>query len=130
MHIKIWFEHGAFPTNYMYSNIMIPGAKKVKLRALGNQNPFQNVANIHAKQAIDASDFSVARAVFYQAGKVELFNKTEVGEPFLMMIKKAERGLRLSVSDPTQKLQQRHFRLEGTYSTQNQDIILKNGQFD
>jgi nitrogen fixation protein len=62
----------------------------------------------------------------YKAGKSAAFGGLEVDQPCLVMLKKQENGIQVSVADPTQKLAEINLILKGEYSGVN--LIVKNGK--
>jgi hypothetical protein len=66
-------------------------------------------------QAVTTTDASSGGAVFYKAGKADLMGGTEADSPCVVMLKKEKGILMISLSDPTQKLEQIRLTLNGKY---------------
>ncbi len=69
------------------------------------------------------SDNGTLGAVLYKPGKSNLFGGIEANAPSLLMLKKEKVGMRLSVSDPTQKLTEIQLKIKGNYQADHSKII-------
>jgi len=112
---KLWFEHGINPVNDSYEYILVPNAKRADLETMETELPFK-ITNEKNMQEVVSEDGSIAGIVFYEAGKSEIFGGIEVDQPCLLMIKKSDSGIQISVSDPTQKLSKIKLIINGDYS--------------
>jgi chondroitin AC lyase len=112
---KLWFEHGTNPADESYNYILVPNASKDELESLEKELPFE-IINSKNRQEVIATDNLMAGVVFYNAGKSEAFGGIETDQPCLVMIKQQDSGIQVSVSEPTQKLNELNLILNGEYS--------------
>ena len=112
---KLWIDHGVNPTNQKYAYILIPDATKAILQKMETQPPFNILKNDTTMQGVVSSDKSLAGIVFWEAGKTDLFGGIEVSAPCIVMLKKENGLLKVSLSDPTQKLSQLQITMKGKY---------------
>lgn len=112
---KLWFDHGVNPDDESYNYILIPNATKTDLEEMEDQLPFQ-IINLKNMQEVISLDGTIAGIVFYEPTKSYVFGGIEVDQPCLVMLKKMENEIQLSVSDPTQKLKELNLILSGEYS--------------
>ncbi len=125
---KLWFEHGANPSNQSYAYVVVPKATKAKMQLLETKPSFRIVKNENNIQAVVSSDQKWGGMVFYQAGKTELFGGIETDQPAVLMVTKEKNGLSVSVSDPTQKLGQILLTLKGNYQSANPACSVSSSQ--
>ena len=112
---KLWFDHGLNPDNLKYAYFLVPGATKAILQKMETQPSFKILKNDTIQQAVVSSDKSIAGVVFLQAGKTDLFGGLEVSAPCIVMLKKEKGLLKVSLSDPTQKLDKLQLTMTGKY---------------
>lgn len=125
---KLWFEHGANPSNQSYAYVVVPKATRAKMLQLETKLSFRIVKNENNIQAIISSDQKWGGMVFYQAGKTELFGGIETDQPCVLMVKKEKNGLLVSISDPTQKRGQIQLTFKGNYQTTNPSVSVSLSQ--
>lgn len=125
---SLWFEHGTDPVDQSYAYLIIPGANLASMSKMEKQFPFRIVKNDKEQQVIIATDETIGGAVFYKAGKSELFGGIETDQPCIVMVKKDKNAYVLSVSDPTQKLSQIRLSLKGNYQTSNSQATVLHKQ--
>ncbi len=122
---KLYFEHGVNPKNDSYEYILIPNAEKAELEEMETELPFK-IKNETDRQEVIATGGSVAGVIFYEPGKSDVFGGIETDNPCLVMLKKQESSIQLSIADPTQKLKELNLVLQEKYSGENATI--KNGK--
>lgn len=116
--LKMWFDHGANPKDKSYAYVLVPNTTSEKMKALNANQPF-TISNEKAQQSVIMKDGSLGGIVFYQAGSSNLFGGISVSEPVVLMVTKANGDLEISVSDPSQTLQDVKISLGGKYSAEN-----------
>jgi chondroitin AC lyase len=121
---NLWFDHGKNPSNESYCYILIPNASKVLLQKMENEAPFK-IHNTVTLQEVVAIDGTLARAVFYQPGTSKALGVT-TNKPCLVMMERDKEGIRISASDPTQKLEEIELIIEGNF--ESADSSVKDGQ--
>lgn len=119
---KLWFEHGTNPSGETYAYSIIPQATKAQMQQLETKPSFRIVKNENNIQAVISSDQQWGGIVFYQAGKSEIFGGIETDQPGVLMVRREKDGLSVSVSDPTQKLDQIQLTLKGNYQTAHPSV--------
>ncbi|NQU54999.1 MAG: polysaccharide lyase 8 family protein [Bacteroidetes bacterium] len=112
---KLYFDHGKNPKNESYIYILIPNALKTDLEEMETELPFE-IINSKSTQEVVNLDKSLAGIVFYEAGKSDIFGGVEVDKSCLLMLKKRNDGLQVSIADPTQKLSEINMILNGEFS--------------
>jgi chondroitin AC lyase len=115
---KLWFEHGKNPKNDSYQYVLVPNASKQKMEELNSNQPFK-IKNRKDIQEVVTLNGETGGVVFYQPGKSEIFGGVEVDKPCLVMLKKQEDGLQVSLADPTQLLDEINIWLNGSFSGEN-----------
>ncbi|MBL0715613.1 MAG: hypothetical protein JJV98_18140 [Desulfosarcina sp.] len=113
---KLWFEHGINPSGKKYSCILIPKATKSILADMELKNPFE-IWNHFDLQMVKTADNSMAGVVFYKAGQAKVFGGIEVDQPCLVLLKKENTGLKVSVADPSQILDSIQITFKGPFQT-------------
>lgn len=112
---KLWFDHGVNPSNQTYAYIIVPNATTRLMKKMENGDSFRIVKNDGDMQAVESADRSMAGVVFYKTGKADVIGGVEVNQPCIIMLQKESGQIKISVSDPTQKLEQVQVSLEGKY---------------
>lgn len=115
---KLYLEHGVNPEDQTYEYILVPNATKTELEQMVIEPPF-SISNQTDNQEVIASNGNIAGIVFYEPGNSNVFGGIETDQPCLIMVKKLENGLEVSVADPTQKLIEINLVLAGEYSGNN-----------
>ncbi|MFT4537395.1 MAG: chondroitin AC lyase [Saprospiraceae bacterium] len=115
---KLWYVHGTNPKSGSYEYILVPNTTKVQLKELEVNSPFKIINKEHI-QSVETIDGSKAGISFYRAGKADFLGGIEVNQACLILLKKQNNNLLLSVSDPTQKLSEIQIIIEGHYDHEN-----------
>jgi len=115
---KLWFEHGINPKNDSYQYVLVPNASKQKMEELNSNQPFKIKNRKELQEVVDVN-VETGGVVFYQPGKSELFGGIEVDKPCLVILKKQEDGLQVSIADPTQSLNEINLTLNESFSAEN-----------
>ncbi|MCF6332386.1 MAG: polysaccharide lyase 8 family protein [Draconibacterium sp.] len=111
---KLWFDHGVNPKDETYNYILVPNATKTILEEMEKQLPFE-IVNRKNRQEVVSTNGLIAGIIFYEPGKSDVFGGIEVDQPCLVMLKKHDNGLQVSVADPTQKLSEINLILNDEY---------------
>lgn len=119
---KLWLEHGTNPKSESYQYVLVPNADQQIMKTLETQSPFK-IQNENDRQEVVSADGEMGGAVFYKPGKSEIFGGMEVDQPCVVMIKKSEVGLSVSVSDPTQLLSEITLVLYEPFSGENVESL-------
>ena len=112
---KLWFEHGVRPADQSYAYYMLPNAKKKDLRRMERKPSYKILKNDKTMQAVVAADGSMAGVVFYDAGQADVFGGIKVDQACIVLLKIEGDGMRFSIADPTQKLEELSCSFEGPY---------------
>lgn len=108
-------DHGTHPQGATYAYIVLPAAGESQTRAYAQQQATEVVSNTNELQAVSNTQLGIHYAVFYKPGKVAFPGGMRLAthEPALFMIKSSgDRVERITVADPTRKLEKITFRLE------------------
>lgn len=111
---KLWFEHGKNPKAGSYAYIIVPNTTERQMTELESNSPFK-IINNESLQAVESFDGSSAGISFYKAGKANIFGGIEVNQACLVMLEKQNKDIKISVSDPTQKLTEIQITLKDQY---------------
>ncbi len=122
---KLWFDHGTKSDNQKYAYCLVPAATKAILSQMEKSPGFTIQKNDTTLQAVTTPDGTLGGAIFYKAGKIRLPSGIEVDKPCIVMMKKEKGALKISLSDPTQKLDQIKLTLDVKYETKDSVISLK-----
>jgi chondroitin AC lyase len=122
---KLWFDHGIKPDNQNYAYCLVPAATKAILSQMEKNPSFTILKNDTTLQAVVTPDATLGGAIFYKAGKIKLLSSIEVDKPCIVMVEKEKGALKISLSDPTQRLDQIKLTQEGKYKTKDSSISLK-----
>lgn len=118
---KLWLEHGENPQNKSYQYVLIPNATVGKMKALDADFPFI-FHNQKSKQEVVSKDEKLAGVIFYEPGKSGVLGGIEVDKPCVLMIKKDDDEIKLSIADPTQLLSEINVTVNGEFSGENTEI--------
>lgn len=122
---KLWFEHGTNPNGESYQYILVPNASKQKMEEMESNQPFK-IKNRTEFQEVVTANGETGGVVFYQPGKSDLFGGVDVDKPCLLMLRKQEDGLQISLVDPTQLLSEIILTFNESFSGEN--VELQNGR--
>ena len=101
--IEMWLEHGKKPVNDSYAYAILPN-KTAEETAQYAQNPDIEVLMCTEKiHAVKERTTGLLGIVFWEAGS---FGNITVSKPMAIMLRETEKGYLLSVSDPSQLLQE------------------------
>lgn len=114
---KMWVDHGAKPEDGSYAYAVMPGVDRNAFATQADDLPFEILAQTSAVQAVEFADQNLAQIVFFEASSLRGLDTMDVAvdAPCLVMIQKDGEGVSLSVSDPTQKLDQIQITLRGVF---------------
>ena len=115
---RLWFDHGTNPKDKSYEYILVPNTTRGNMEALNKNFPF-TILSTKAQQSVIAKDGSLGGVIFYEAGTSSFFGGISVSQPLVLMVKKTEDGLSLSVSVPSQKLKSSKIAFPGKFSGEN-----------
>jgi chondroitin AC lyase len=119
---KLWFDHGIDPSGKSYAYCIVPQASRAKMEQLEVKPTFRILKNTSDIQEVVPADGKWGGVVFYQPGKAELFGGISTSQPCIVMLKKENGKLSVSVSDPTHKLAQIQLSLSGNYQCSSEEV--------
>lgn len=101
----LWMNHGIKPLNQSYSYIVIPDIALNKVPSQFTNKNILILSNNAKIQAVMNQSLKLTQIAFYEAGRINLDNKTsvEVDQPCLLMIHQTQRATKITVSDPENK---------------------------
>lgn len=112
---KLWIEHGAQPEDHRYHYTLVPDAGEKTMKRLHRKTPF-TIHNEKDMQSVITRNGKQAGIIFYNAGSSEYFGGVQANQACIALLKKQKKQVLISVVDPTQKLDQLQFTLNGEYS--------------
>ncbi|MCK5369704.1 MAG: hypothetical protein KAQ62_14185, partial [Cyclobacteriaceae bacterium] len=122
---KLWFEHGVNPNDQSYAYVLVPNADKTLMNEIEIASPF-TILNDKERQEVVSINGLQTGIVFYKSGKSNLFGGIEVDQPCLVLLKKQNDDVQISMSDPTQQLDKIQFTINGEYNYKNG--LVENGK--
>lgn len=117
----LWLDHGRRPSGASYAYIVAPGVEAEGLRTYAEAPPVRIASNNARLQAVRHERLGLTQAVFYEPGAVEVAPGVTVAAetPGLVMVEtEGGRVRRLSVADPTRKLEEMRLRVGGGFEGQ------------
>ena len=111
---NIYLNHGKNPVDASYQYILVPNATRKQLEQFQKSAAFE-ITNTKEQQIVSRKDKSLSGIVFYEAGKANLFGGITVNKPCLLMVEKRDKGLKVSISDPTHQLKNIQITFKGKY---------------
>lgn len=99
---KLCVEHGENPVGATYAYATVPYATEEELAEYAALQEVEIISNTPDCQAVRKRSIGISSYVFYKAGACE---EIEVSEPCIIMISEEGNEYKLSVCDPTQKLE-------------------------
>jgi chondroitin AC lyase len=110
----LWLNHGLKPNAASYAYIVIPSITASAVEPYSRKADIVILTNTAEMQAVQNKRLQVSQVVFYQPGTIILSPgiRLTAKSPCMVMIRmNGNRVERLSVSDPTQKLQSLQFQI-------------------
>jgi chondroitin AC lyase len=113
----LWVDHGVRPVNGSYAYAVMPGVDLGTFTSLSKKLPFHVISNSVDIQAVAFPDEGIVQAAFFQAGSVQVLDglSLRVDAPCLVILQQQSDKWTVSVSDPTQRLDQVHVTLGGSF---------------
>lgn len=126
---KMWFSHGAKPSNASYSYMVLPGANKKDMVAF-KPSTVNIVANSSVLQAVSHDALNIVQAVFYEAGNLNTATlSVTVDKPCLLMIRDAGTSkMTIAVSDPLHKESTLKVNVKDLSTGKSKELTLNLGQ--
>lgn len=112
---KMWMDHGVDPRDQTYNYILVPRADRALMEELQKQAPF-TIVNEKNLQAVSTPDGAQVGMVFYAAGASKGEEDIRAEQACLVLLKRTEEGIVVSVADPTQKLEEIRLSIAGTFT--------------
>jgi chondroitin AC lyase len=113
--LRLWFDHGSNPEDENYAYILVPNATNQKMEDLQKSSPFK-IVNTKVQQSVETVSGDKAGIIFYAAGNAAIFGGIAVDKPCIILLEKTNNLTKISVSDPSHKLQNISISLEGKYT--------------
>lgn len=114
-------DHGRQPKDGEYAYIVLPGVDVMRARRYTQHPPVEVISNTPALQAVSHTLLGVHYAVFYESGEVIFPGEIHLAsdKPALFILKSTDGNLeRITVADPTRKLQEITCRLMDSAGTE------------
>jgi len=106
MVFKMWIDHGKKPSSASYEYIVVPGISEKDV-AGHNHEGITIISNHESLQAVAQRDLKIIQAIFYTLSELSWQGiKIKVDKPCILQIRDFDKsGVKLSVADPAQKLE-------------------------
>lgn len=108
---KLWIDHGRQPENASYQYIVVPSTSVSGMSNITNDRHIEILSNNSDLQAVRNSELNLCQIIFYKAGAIQITPEIKIGidSPGIVMVKTDGQVIkRISVSDPTRKLNKIH----------------------
>lgn len=112
--LRMWFDHGKNPQEEHYAYVLVPNATESQMAKLHEDSPFV-IENEKEYQSVISKDGSLKGIVFYKAGNADILGGIQVDNPCILLMEESKTGIELSISEPTQKLENIELSLAGSY---------------
>ncbi len=110
---EMWYSHGINPTDEGYAYVLLPGATEAETADYAANSGLTVLKNDSMIQAIKDAKSGITGIVFWQKGTIEGIT---VDAPCAVMVKETDTEYIISVSDPTQKLENIKLTLPAVYT--------------
>jgi chondroitin AC lyase len=102
----LWLDHGPRPRSASYAYIVAPAMKEKDIAAYSKKNAIEIISNTAALQAVHNKSLKLTEAVFYEPGEIKLWKDAAlvVHQPCMIMVDMRSVKTKITVSDPTHKL--------------------------
>jgi chondroitin AC lyase len=113
--LLVTYEHGVQPRGQAYAYLMFPGAKADAMSAKSQSPAVEVLSNSPALQAVRSADRTRIQAVFFESGKLEYApgRTVAVDQPCLVLVDATGGPGRVTVAEPTQKLEAVNVTVDG-----------------
>lgn len=129
---KLWMDHsGNSKQSNNYEYMVIPAVSQTGLNDFISNPTVDIVANNSTIQAVKSTDNSEMQFVFYKACKTTAFAVNEFIQtlnPGLVILKRENKRIAVSVSDPTQTLTEFRLKISGKYSAEGIQYTQKSNE--
>ncbi len=98
---EMWFGHGKKPSNETYSYVLLPGKTAQETSLYAAKPDISIISNTEKKQIVRENNLGITGMVFWESGE---HDEISVSKPLILMIRESGGEYVLSLSDPTQKL--------------------------
>lgn len=115
---QLWFSHGINPISGSYAYILLPNRTKEQTEAYAKENQVEILSNTGEIQAVRKKNLGTTGIIFWKEGT---FEGISVNKPCIVMYSENETGMKIAVSDPTQKLSELKLTITGEYNVKSQD---------
>ncbi|PCJ60843.1 MAG: hypothetical protein COA79_07225 [Planctomycetota bacterium] len=115
---KLYIEHGAKPTDKKYSYTVVPNIKVNGVKAYISKGNIKILKNTKGIQAVMSKSLKLTQIAFFKPGvlKIDSNLSVTVDQMCLLMIQRVENKIKLSLSDPKQKLKGINIRISGAFT--------------
>jgi len=117
---KLWIDHGQRVSNGNYQYIVVPATAADKVESFAQKPNVKILLNTPDIQAVQNTSLGILQAIFYRSGEIQSsdFN-IKMDSPGVIMLKKGNDGIKVSVADPSRKLSKIHFSINMKTSKQS-----------
>lgn len=109
---KLWIDHGTAPKAKSYAYIIVPGISEQEMNRYDDK-PVHIISNTGKLQAVQHTELGILQAVFFEPGTLKVGNIAITAHQacVLQLSHTESKKMKISVADPTQKLQELNFEI-------------------
>jgi chondroitin AC lyase len=126
----LWLDHGVSPDDAGYSYVIVPRLDEAGIAACVSDPSVEILRNSPGVHAVSHRGLDMTQAAFYEAGALECPGMPCISteEPCLILVRGTDYGLTVSVADPTQSLDEIGLRLAGSFETEEEVVMRREGR--
>lgn len=120
----LWFDHGVKPENESYEYIVVPGVGLSEVGHYDSSLAIRILSNTKKIQAVQQPQLNLTQMVFYEPETIAISDNLTLTSksPGLVMLETSEKGVeKITVADPTRKLEVFELEMTGDFRGQGQD---------
>lgn len=112
---KLYLEHGSKPTNKKYAYTVVPNIKASEVEKYIKKENIKILKNTKDIQAVTSTSLNLTQIAFFKPStlKIDASLSVTVDKMCLLMIQRIGNNIKLSISDPMQKLKTINVQISG-----------------
>lgn len=128
----LWLDHGTRPDNVSYQYIVVPDVEEGELNQSSDDNRgIEILSNTSDLQAVVSHKQGICQMAFYRAGELKLPSGGALrmdSQGMAMLHMRGNRIGKLTVADPSRKLNKLMITVPGSYQTSNDQVKAQPGK--
>ncbi len=119
--MELWFSHGVDPEGGTYAYALLPNKTPDETAAYAADPDIEILSNTPELQAVRDKKAGLTGIVFWEAGS---YGDITVDKPMIVMMEEADGKIKISASDPTQKLSEANITVKRAMKPISSDIMM------